>query len=64
MIIGLIILIAFIFLISYDPKSRALDKYIPNARCREGRFQEVQFAKKGYKCPTDDKTNLGAIVST
>lgn len=64
MIIGLIILIAFIFLISYDPKSRTLEKYIPNARCREGKFQEVQFAEKGYECPSDDKTKLGAIVST
>lgn len=51
-------------MITYDPKSKTLEKILPNAECREGHFQEVQFAQKGYECPQGDKTRMGAIIST
>ena len=60
----LVFILAFVFMITYDPKSKTLEKILPNAECREGHFQEVQFAQKGYECPQEDKTRMGAIIST
>jgi len=53
-------------MITYDPKSGTLNKYIPieNAPCKEGHYQEVQFGQKGYECPQGETSKLGAIVST
>jgi hypothetical protein len=63
---GLLFLLAFVFMITYDPKSGTLNKYIPieNAPCKEGHYQEVQFGQKGYDCPQGETSKLGAIVST
>jgi hypothetical protein len=63
---GLLFLLVFVFMITYDPKSGTLNKYIPveNASCREGHYQELQFAQKGYDCPEGERTKLGAIIST
>jgi|TARA_R110000803_G_scaffold47415_3_gene98909 hypothetical protein len=62
----LFFLAAFIFLLTYDPKSGTLNKYVelPDAPCKDGHYQEVQFAQKGYQCPSTDKTQMGAIIST
>ena len=62
----LLFIAAFIFLITYDPKSGTLNKYVelPNAPCKDGHYQEVQFAQKGYQCPSADKTHMGAIIHT
>jgi len=58
-------LIGFVFVLTYDPKSRTLENFIaPNAPCREGHYQEVQFAEKGYPCPQNKQTHMGAIIST
>jgi hypothetical protein len=59
-------MLAFVFVITYDPKSGTLNKYVepPNAQCKEGHYQEVQFAQKGYQCPGNGKTHMGAIIST
>ena len=69
---GLLFLLFFVFMITYDPKSGTLNKYIPNspeekkenAPCKHGHFNEIQFAQQGYECPSNDKTNMGAIIST
>jgi hypothetical protein len=60
----LLFLIAFVFLLTYDPKSGTLNKYVelPNAPCKDGHYQEVQFAQKGYQCPIDDTNYMGAIL--
>ncbi len=49
----LVFLSAFIFIITYDPKSGTLNhlvdsKHEPaqNAECKEGHFQEIQFAQQ------------------
>ena len=56
----LVFLLAFIFIITYDPKSGTLNhlvdsKHEPaqNAECKEGHFQEIQFAQQGYECPKE-----------
>ena len=62
----ILFLLAFVFIITYDPKSGTLNKYVelPNAPCKDGHYQEVQFAQKGYQCPSKDNVNMGAIVGT
>ena len=57
-----ILLIGFLFLITYDPKSKTLDKYLPRAKGPSGRYQEIQFAERGAECP-EVKTRGGAIIS-
>ena len=61
-----IFLLAFVFVITYDPKSGTLNKYIelPNAPCKEGHYQDIQFGEKGYVCPSKGNVNMGAILST
>jgi len=58
-------LLAFVFMITYDPKSGTLNQYIPtqNAPCKDGHYNESQFAQHGYECPRNDKVAMGAIVS-
>jgi len=67
----LIFLIGFIFVLTYDPKSGTLNHLVneqkpplQNAECKEGHYQEIQFAQMGYECPKDKKTNMGAIIRT
>lgn len=62
----IIFLLAFVFVITYDPKSGTLNKYIeqPNASCKDGHYQEIQFAQKGYACPSKENVSMGAILST
>jgi len=67
----LIFLLAFIFVITYDPKSGTLNHLVneqkpplQNAECKEGHYQEIQFAQMGYECPKDKRTNMGAIIRT
>lgn len=52
-------------MITYDPKSGTLNQYIPiqNAPCKDGHYNEIQFAQHGYECPRNDKVAMGAIVS-
>tara|TARA_B100001250_G_scaffold226282_1_gene194110 strand:+ start:2874 stop:3089 length:216 start_codon:yes stop_codon:yes gene_type:complete len=67
----LIFLIGFVFVLTYDPKSGTLDHLVKeqkpppqNAECKEGHYQEIQFAKMGYSCPQQQKTQMGAIIRT
>lgn len=67
----LIFLVAFVFVLTYDPKSGTLDHLVKeqkpppqNAECKEGHYQEIQFAKMGYSCPTEKTTHMGAIIGT
>jgi hypothetical protein len=67
----LIFLIGFIFVLTYDPKSGTLNHLVneqkpplQNSECKEGHYQEIQFAQMGYECPKDKRTNMGAIIRT
>jgi len=63
---GLLFLLFFVFMITYDPKSGTLNKYIPveNATCKDGHYQEIQFAQQGHQCPINERSKMGVIVST
>jgi hypothetical protein len=60
-LIVIIVLIVFVFLLTYDPKTRRLDKYLPPAQvsqetspdtsqgapmCESERYHELQFNSK------------------
>lgn len=57
----LLILIAFVFMLTYDPKSGTLNTYIADAPCKDGHYQEIQFARKGAQCSTEDFTKMGYL---
>ena len=67
----LIFLAAFVFIITYDPKSGTLNHLVDskqqpahNAECKEGHYQEIQFAQHGYECPQENRVHMGAIIWT
>ena len=72
MIWQLIFLLGFVFVLTYDPSSGGLDHLVgkkpekppQNAECKEGHFQEIQFAQQGYECPKEKGTHMGAIIRT
>ena len=68
----LVFLLAFIFIITNDPNSRTLNHLVDskqqepaqNAECKEGHYQEIQFAQMGYDCPKENGVHMGAIIRT
>ena len=71
----LVALTAAVFVLTYDPKSRTIEKFIgqpnvPEHKTQEGRdknckhthLRALQFGQGGYNCPRDTKTKLGAIL--
>ncbi len=54
-------LAAFVFIITYDPKSGILNKYI-ELPSKDGHYHEVQFARNGYEYPGKDNVKMGAII--
>jgi hypothetical protein len=72
-IILFLILAAVVFMLTYDPKSRTLDKYIsqdksvssdPIFACPPDRYHEAQFGTKAPPgaCAGEPPTMLGAII--
>jgi len=67
-IVWFAILAAFVFLLTYDPRSRRLDKYIkesaPCTQCESGRYQELQFNTRapGDSCKGEPKEFMGAVI--
>ena len=68
----LVFITAFIFIITYDPKSGTLNHLVDskkqeptqNSECKEGHYQEIQFAKMGYDCPKENGVQMGSIIHT
>jgi hypothetical protein len=74
-IIGLVVLV-FVFLLTYDPKTRKLEKYLTSPgqvqamevpqvqQCESDRYHEVQFNTKsnGEGCLGTPKENMGAVM--
>jgi len=64
----LIFLVAIVFVLTYDPKSRTLEKFVgqPTApiqkSCEDAHYQSVQFAQSPYECPTPGRTQMGVIT--
>ena len=73
-IILFLVLAAVVFLLTYDPKSRTLDRYIsqdkpvlkpdPVFECPPDRYHEVQFNSKAPPgaCANEQPTMMGAII--
>lgn len=74
-LLQLLALVAFVFVLTYDPKSRKLERIIegccnntehrarnPN-QCESSYYQGVQFGETNYGCPPKHPpTHLGALV--
>jgi hypothetical protein len=64
----LIFLIAIVFVLMYDPKSRTLETLVGQPRppteksCEDTHYQAVQFAQSPYECPTSGRTHMGVIT--
>ena len=76
-LIWIVVIIVFVFLITYDPKSGRLEKYITTpqvarvapppsaqAKCSEDRYYELQFNEKAPPgtCAGTPKEMLGAVI--
>jgi len=74
-VIQLIALLAFVFVLTYDPKSRKLESVIEGCcnspghmarnpeQCEPAHYQGVQFGNPNYGCPPKyPPTHLGALV--
>jgi hypothetical protein len=65
---NIVFLIAIVFVLTYNPKSRTLEKFVgqPTAptqkSCEDAHYQSVQFAQSPYDCPAPGRTQMGAIV--
>ena len=65
---NLVFLIAIVFVLTYDPKSMTLEKFVgqpvaPTQKsCEDTHYQSVQFANSPYECPLPGKTQMGVIV--
>ena len=67
----IVFLLAIVFVLTYDPNSRTLEKFVgqPQASpstaksCENAHYEAVQFAQTPYDCPTSPgKTKMGAIA--
>lgn len=66
-----IVLIAVVFVLTYDPKSRTIEKFVaqptaqtPERDCKHDHLQEIQFGQQqGVECQKNKKTQLGAVIA-
>ena len=75
LIIGIVVLV-FVFLLTYDPKTRRLEKYLESPqkpsqvaeaegpKCESDRYHELQFNSKsnGEGCMGEQPQYKGAII--
>jgi hypothetical protein len=60
--------LAIAFVLTYDPKSRTLEKFIgqptPSTEksCQPTHYEAVQFGQTAYQCPSPGKTKMGAVM--
>ena len=63
-----IFLLAIVFVLTYDPKSRRLEKMVGQATpsteksCQPTHYEAVQFAQSPYECPVYGKPMMGVIT--
>ncbi len=64
----IVFLLAIAFVLTYDPKSRTLEKFVgqptppTDKSCENAHYEAVQFAQASYECPPSGKTKMGAIA--
>tara|TARA_B110000305_G_scaffold229046_1_gene279562 strand:- start:3550 stop:3759 length:210 start_codon:yes stop_codon:yes gene_type:complete len=63
----IVFLLAAVFVLTYNPKSRTLEKIIEvqpkQEQCEAERYQRLQFIGGEDACTQKGKTNMGAIIS-
>ena len=65
---NVVFLLAIVFVLTYDPKSRTLEKFVgqptpPTQRsCEPTHYEAVQFAQSPYECPPPGRTQMGAVM--
>lgn len=62
----IVFLLAIVFVLTYNPNSRTLEKFIgqPSTQksCEPAHFEAVQFAQSPYDCPKSGRTHMGVIT--
>ena len=64
----IIFLLAIVFVLTYDPKSRTLEKFVgqptpPTEKsCQPTHYEAVQFAQSPYECPPSGRARMGVIT--
>jgi len=70
MIWKIVFLLAIVFVLTYDPNSRTLEKFVgqptkapsTDKTCEHAHYEAVQFAQTPYECPLPGKPNMGVIT--
>ena len=68
MIWKVVFLLSIVFVLTYDPKSRTLEKFVgqptpsTDKSCEHAHYEAVQFAQGAYECPLPGRSKMGAIV--
>ena len=65
---NIVFLLAIVFVLTYDPKSRTLEKYVggptpsTDKSCQSTHYEAVQFAQSPYECPPPGRTHMGTLT--
>ena len=65
---NVVFLLAIVFVLTYDPKSRTLEKYVglptPSTQksCEPTHYEAVQFAQTPYECPPSGRAHMGVLT--
>ena len=65
---NIVFLLAIVFVLTYDPKSRTLEKFVgqptpPTQKsCEPTHYESVLFAQSPYECPPQGRTQMGVIM--
>jgi len=64
-----VFLLAIVFVLTYDPKSRTLEKFVAQPvqqttekSCQPTHYEAVQFAQAPYECPPAGRTRMGVLT--
>ncbi len=64
----LVFALAIIFVLTYDPNSRTLERFMvqptatPGRECQPAHFEAVQFGKTSFACPPSANQSTGVIT--
>jgi len=62
----IVFLLAIVFVLTYDPKSRTLEKFMiqptTDKSCENTHYEAIQFGQSPYECPPPGKPSMGVIT--
>ena len=66
----IVFLLSIVFVLTYDPTSRTLEKFVgqpmaapsTDKTCEHAHYEAVQFAQTPYECPPSGKTKMGVVM--